>query len=153
MLPKTISLLLTASLGITLAISDYCYADIYKEYAFKIKAMLPENAHVWIVGHWGFEWYATQAGMKLYDNEKSILQDGDYVVRAEYVHQQQIPVQEEARLKTIRRIEVAAPAATWLRTTFTDQWGGYYSYGYPYILPWRFSNAPYVFTVMEVITP
>jgi hypothetical protein len=144
---------MTAFLGITLAISDYFYADVYRIQANKIKAMLPENTQVWVIGHWGWEWYAKLAGMHPYDNQQSDLQNGDYVVLAEYVHQQQISTRDKLRLKPIRRIEIPAPVTTWLRTTYTDQLGGYYAYVYPYLLPWRFSNAPFVFSIYQVTEP
>ena len=55
---------LTALLGLTLAVSDYGYAHIYRVYARRIPSELPADARIWYAGHWGWQWYANQAGMQ-----------------------------------------------------------------------------------------
>jgi hypothetical protein len=144
---EMVSFTVTAALGVGLAVSDYAYASAYRQSAYDIKATLPSKAMVWQVGHWGWEWYSMAAGMRQYDTVTSTIMDGDFVVVAEAVDRQQLSMQAKQSLFVFQHIQVPAPLVTYLRTMDTEVLGGYYSYRYPDILPWRFSNAPFEFTV------
>jgi len=47
---------LTIILGLILGISDWKYADYYRQMASSIE--LPKDRTVWAVGLWGWQWYA-----------------------------------------------------------------------------------------------
>ncbi|HJS18323.1 MAG TPA: glycosyltransferase family 39 protein [Anaerolineales bacterium] len=138
---------LTVLLGLVLAISDYVYADIYRDYAYIIKDDLPSNELVYQTGHWGWEWYSLDAGMIQYDTEKSRLRKGNYLVIPTAVAGQQISPKQVPHLQEVERINIPAPAATWLRTM---SGGGYYAFGFPHSTPWMFSKAPFEFVIYRV---
>jgi hypothetical protein len=73
-----ISIALTVISGISLGIADWHYADYYRKMASQIE--LPENKVIWAAGHWGWQWYATQQGMKQYGTKNSAIKAGDYLI-------------------------------------------------------------------------
>ena len=137
---------LTVLLGLALAISDYVYADIYRDYAYIIRDDLPSSELVYQVGHWGWGWYSLDAGMIQYDTEKSHLLKGNYLVSPIAVAGQQISPEHLPRLQEVERINIPAPAATWLRTMYG---GGYYAFEFPHATPWRFSRTPFKFVIYQ----
>ncbi|HTL28298.1 MAG TPA: hypothetical protein VL282_03720, partial [Tepidisphaeraceae bacterium] len=48
------------------------------------------NAHVWVIGHWGAEYYGERAGASLLVPDQSILKRGDFIVAADGVHTQMV---------------------------------------------------------------
>jgi hypothetical protein len=60
---KTLTLITSVLLGTLIGISDWKTANFYREAAYKID--LSENK-VWSIGHWGWQWYSKNAGMKVY---------------------------------------------------------------------------------------
>ncbi len=148
---ECISFGLTAVLGVSLAISDYYYADFYRTYAYKIRQDLPQAARVYQTGHWGWQWYSIKAGMIQYDTQNSRLQIGDFLVVPSFINNQQISPQLLPQLREVQRLDIPAPVATWLRTMNTDVGeGGYYSFHFPESTPWRFSRAPFEFVIFQV---
>lgn len=149
---EIISFALTASLGVSLAVSDYYYSDIYRDYAYKIRQGLPQAARVYQIGHWGWQWYSINAGMIQYDTQKSRLQNGDYLVVPSYIHNQEIAPDLLPRLQETRRWIIPAPIPTWIRTMTTNfEGGGYYYFQFPGITPWRFSRAPFEFVIFQLV--
>jgi hypothetical protein len=59
-----ISVALTLFNTTLLAKADSWYAGIYKTNAIAIAQYLPSDTPTWFVGHWGWQWYAQQSGMK-----------------------------------------------------------------------------------------
>ena len=76
----TVALAVTASLGGALAVSDYEYADVYRQCAPEVASSLPAGSNVWFTGHWGWQWYAERAGMRQYDRLRPGIAKGDYFV-------------------------------------------------------------------------
>lgn len=147
-----ISFSLTALLGVSLAVSDYYYSDIYRNYAYKIRQDLPQTARVYQTGHWGWQWYSIDAGMIQYDTKKSRLRIGDYLVVPSYIHNQQISHNLLPRLQEAQRLIIPAPVPTWIRTMYTDfEGGGYYGFQFPESTPWRFSRAPFEFVIFQLV--
>ncbi len=144
-------LVLTAVLGLTISISDAYYANIYRDAAVAIKSTLPADARIWQLGHWGWQWYSKRQGMLQYDTLTSKLSPGDYLVIPKYIDQQQIAPHDTPNLQDIKEIRIPAPPFTWIRTMYTDQFGGYYSFAFPSILPVKYSQAPFIFTIKMVI--
>jgi Dolichyl-phosphate-mannose-protein mannosyltransferase len=135
---------LTALLGVGLALSDYIEANVYRVQAPLIRASLPAHARVWCVGHWGWQWYASRAGMEVYDLKTSVLQAGDYLVMPALPDQQEIPAWRVASLRKVRQIAVPAGPLSWLRTMSITPHGGYYAFSLhagtgP---PWLVSTQP-----------
>ena len=147
-----ISFALTALLGVTLAVSDYYYSDIYRDYAYKIRQSLPQTAQVYQTGHWGWQWYSIDAGMIQYDKRKSRLRNGDYLVVPSYIYNQIISPNLLPELVEVQRLLIPAPVPTWIRTMNTDfDAGGYYDFQFPESPPWRFSRAPFEFVIYQMI--
>jgi hypothetical protein len=63
-------LLLTASLSLVLGVSDWTWANFYREKAVAIQRELPATANVYFTGHWDWQWYAKQNGMKHRDTRR-----------------------------------------------------------------------------------
>lgn len=145
---ETVSMGLTIFLGVSLAISDYFYADIYRYNAYKIRHDLPQTPHVYQVGHWGWQWYSIKAGMIQYDKGMTHLRNNDLLVVALNISSQQIEPDYLPNLQILQRINIPAPAQTWIRTMYDR---GYYYFRFPTSPPWFFSKAPFEFEVYEYI--
>jgi len=136
-------LALTAVLGLWVAGSDYAFASVYPHYAASLAAELPAGGGHWTVGHWGWQWYAGQAGLVEYDRAHSVLAAGDMLVVAELVHQQTLRPEDKQRLALVETVIVPATPLTWLRTMSAEPWGGYYNFSIMTgALPWTWSAAP-----------
>jgi len=137
-------LALTAVPGVWLAASDFAYAAVYPAYAAPIAASLPATAVTrWTIGHWGWQWYAQQAGLTEYDMTVNRLAAGDYLVAPAVPHQQALRPEDEQRLVLVQTITIASTPLTWLRTMSVQPWGGYYDFSIVAgSLPWTFSTGP-----------
>ncbi len=69
---------LSVVLGVLLGISDWHFANFYREAPKHLH--LPENKNVYFTGHWGWQWYAALNNMKQLDISRPQLQTGDYLV-------------------------------------------------------------------------
>jgi hypothetical protein len=73
----------SAALGLGFAILDWREAQAEQEGVERAATWLNEHGdggRVWYVGHWGFQFYAEQAGMKPISPTESELKEGDYLV-------------------------------------------------------------------------
>lgn len=135
----------TVGLGVALGVSDWVSADAYRRQASMIPALierqLPERGHVWFVGHWGWQWYATREGLKQFDSRATLLQPGDLLVEPALVSGQELRPEDAPRLHAVARIKVAARPQTVLRTMSASPWGGFY-FGLGESLPWTASREP-----------
>jgi len=61
-----ITLAVTIFLGVALGISDWVYADFYKNAAKEISIKKQPHQKVYAAGHWGWQWYALQNGWEIY---------------------------------------------------------------------------------------
>ena len=140
---RTVALVITVLLGMALAVSDYHYAAVYRDQAQRLIRQAPQGSNVWFIGHWGWQWYAKQAGMKPYDPNRTELAAGDYLVQPKRIHGSSIADRHHARLIRFVEITVEASPWLWLRTIAVRPPGGFYSFflnnGAP---PWRFSTDP-----------
>lgn len=73
-------LVLTILTTIFLAKADAWYAGIYKQAATEIVNDLPKDRQIWFMGHWGWQWYAQQAGMLQWAPNSEQPTVGDYMV-------------------------------------------------------------------------
>jgi 4-amino-4-deoxy-L-arabinose transferase-like glycosyltransferase len=151
---KLLGSVLTVSLGVLLALSDYHFAGLYREQAHKIIQELPPRANIWYAGHWGWQWYAEQGGMCQYDTERTVLSNGDYLVVPSLVHRQMIRSEHQEILKRMRKVTVNAEPLTWFRTMSEEPRGGYYAFSFRQFHgpPWRVSTAPLdTFSIFVVV--
>lgn len=73
-------LILTILTTSVLAKADAWYAGIYKKAATEIAKELPKDSQTWFMGHWGWQWYAQQAGMRQWAPNSEQPAVGDYMV-------------------------------------------------------------------------
>ncbi len=75
---ENLLLLKTIVFGILIGVSDYCYADFYRKKAAEIQF---QGHIIWATGHWGWQWYAKKAGMKIYSQDEDWkLKKGDLLI-------------------------------------------------------------------------
>lgn len=145
-------LILTSVLGLTLAISDYNYAAVYRNYAHKIKMELPSDATIWYGGTWGWQWYASQEGMQHIDLKTTSFRNGDYViipaVMEDWVTSPPLASKDQQALRKVKELAVNGNAFTLFRTMFKQPPGGYYFSSLKNSPPWMFStDALEVFSI------
>jgi len=87
---RIISLVFTIVLGILLSVSDYKYAGYYHSSPASIKERLHTENKIWFTGHWGWQWYATKAGMIQYHSSDSTVKVLDFFVVPKAVERQKI---------------------------------------------------------------
>ena len=63
-----------------LAKADSWYAGIYKTNAAAVAQYLGSDTPIWFVGHWGWQWYAQQSGMKHLASNSHRPNVGDYLI-------------------------------------------------------------------------
>jgi hypothetical protein len=80
--PKMIlnlTLFISVFIGITLGISDWFYADYYRNAAHNISKQT-NNPNLYSRGHWGWQWYSKKEGLKEYGKDSTILQVNDLII-------------------------------------------------------------------------
>ena len=101
---RSAMLLLTASLSLVLGVSDWTWANFYREKAVAIRRELPATANVYFTGHWGWQWYAKQNGMQQLEALHPQLEIGDYLVYPLAVDNQTLKNIPADRQLTVRKI-------------------------------------------------
>ena len=150
---RATALFATVSLGLLLAISDWQWADLYRNSAKEIAQEYSGEKKIWAVGHWGWQWYSEQNGMKLY-HWKSKLQNDDILVVPSAAHRH--PIHPDHNRILVRLAEISKPASTFtlFRTHSIDPWGGFYSSA-GNSLPFRLSREPLerfsIFQVQKIL--
>jgi len=115
------------TLSVVLGWSDWRFAAFFRDEATMIRATLPADAHLWFVGHWGWQWYAARAGLRQVDVERPELASGDFlVVPRDVIHQS---IRDQPRMTFFRSdskplglgdIFCTAKPATFYATLFDD---------------------------------
>jgi 4-amino-4-deoxy-L-arabinose transferase-like glycosyltransferase len=135
--PRTVNLSvisLTIILGILIGISDWKYADYYREMASEIK--LPKDKKVWTAGHWGWQWYSKQNGMIEYSTNQSELNVGDLIV-----YPGGVSIQEFNKNTKLSVIEKVWDEPTLLTFVSGNNQASMYS-SYLNKVPWTLSKSP-----------
>ena len=70
----------TISLTVGLGWADWRFAAFLRDEVQTIQTTLPQNSHIWFAGHWGWQWYAMQAGFLPVDSRHLAFQAGDFFV-------------------------------------------------------------------------
>jgi hypothetical protein len=144
----------TASLGAILAVADWSFANVYRQSATTIAQSLHrDGSRVWFVGHWGWQWYGTRAGMAPFDQKTSELKIGDSLVQPSVPAAQTLSPEVFHRLERTGEVVVPASQLTVVRTFTVTNWGGYYAFFiWNGTFPFRFSDHPLeVFTIYRVV--
>ena len=129
-----VSLATTIILTTNLALSDWQFANFYRKQAVEIVANLPADRDIWFTGHWGWQWYAKQSGMKQLELFRPKAEPGDYVIYPERIHQQKL--NPKLILNRVNVIQSPPIKLTYLSTANGAQF--YFSKH----MPWRFSEKP-----------
>jgi hypothetical protein len=75
------SLALGVTLGVAILRADSAFAEVGRTVARTIiQPQVAAGRHVWFVGHWGFQWYAEQAGARFFSISPPYPMRGDLVV-------------------------------------------------------------------------
>ena len=136
---------LTALLGVFLGVSDRRWAERYRSVAEAEGAL---EGRTYFVGHWGWQWHASEAGLLPYEPDVTPLEAGDRLVRPRLVDQPGFTDSDRARMQLQRTVAEPATPFDFLRTT-TER-PGYYAVWQG--LPYTVSLAPSeVFEVYEVV--
>jgi hypothetical protein len=136
----------TVVLTAALAKGDDWYADAYRTVASEIRQSLPADATVWFTGHWGWQWYAEQQGMRPVVLADPQLRPGDFLVERSNEDRPTLPPGVTLREQMRRPIE--RPCCTPYLVTHA---AGFYESS-PWHLPWALSRMPVEeITVFEVV--
>ncbi|SFC77749.1 ArnT family glycosyltransferase [Spirosoma endophyticum] len=127
------AILVAASIGLIIAISDWQFADFYRRKAKEVTGVLPRQSRIWTVGHWGWQWYAQQNGFREVQTDSMQFHTGDYLVRPSGVDSQEIPNGVQ-----LRPVSALTSPFTWL--TFVST--GYYNCFYGRGTSWAYSKFP-----------
>jgi hypothetical protein len=134
---KVLAVASTAALGLLLTLSDKSYADFYRENAPRIAEEMKARTEgtVWSLGHWGWQWYAEQAGMVTYARTRSDVAVGDILV---------VPQDHDVQLlaKGLTKEAIASWDEAPGPATFfcVEQFAGMYTSSYGK-LPWSLSRS------------
>jgi hypothetical protein len=133
------ALLLTVFLTMALGISDRMWAGYYKEKAALIQSELADRkADIYFSGHWGWQWYAKQKGMKELEASKPEIKPGDYLVYPESIPQQALDhIPSRLHLELVK-VYTAPPRKL---TFFKTDEGRFYSSSHG--LPWAVNLRPF----------
>ena len=101
--PIFVSVIATIFLTVNLGLADWEFADYYRKQAREIVLSLPTNSTIWFTGHWGWQWYAKQSGMKQLNSLTPTAKPGDYLVYPTKIHQQK--VNPKLIIKLVRKID------------------------------------------------
>src|SRR5262245_8158216 len=141
------ALAVSTLIGLAVAASDASLAEVYRRQAPAIAAQHCQGRRCVALGHWGWQWYATEAGMEVYDAKRTVLAPGDRVIVPEIVGKQTIRPEQLARLHQIDEIVVPSSPLTWVRTIATehssaqgDRAGGFYYFWTS--VPWTLTTRP-----------
>lgn len=126
-----------ALLSLLIVHADAAFADLGRRAAADfIAPRVARGERVWFCGHWGFQWYAQQAGGLPMTREPPLPQPGDLVVasqRADCYHLPRYPQRE--RLATLSDDSIGGRAmASEVGASFFSNGGGF--------LPWMVSWEP-----------
>ncbi len=144
---KQAVLVISIAIGSWLGISDWVYADFYRRNASEFTN---RDKTIWSVGHWGWQWYSKQAGMKIYGrNSVKEIRKGDLLIYPKDIHKQKIDPGIKLQLIE-KRYEVPD-----LRTFFSGKKFASLYASSPSKPAWIISNEPIdtilVFRIEEIL--
>lgn len=128
------SLAITIALGLLLGVSDYMFAGFYRKTASQF---VPSGeAAIWSAGHWGWQWYTSQNGVKQYESGTTAVKKGDLFIYPAKVAKQEF--KEILVLDTIQKIYDKGNAFTFFSGNYK---ASFYSSAVR-VAPWCYSLRP-----------
>ena len=144
-----LAVVMTATLGILLAVADKAHARFYQEGATVAARELTGERTVWSVGLWGWKWYTRQEGMFVYPDDPQAARPlgvNDILVKAEGVHAPNFPPGLE-----LQQIKQWSEPRPWWTFLYVGDFGSMYTADFGR-LPWRFDrDAHNTITVYRVL--
>jgi 4-amino-4-deoxy-L-arabinose transferase-like glycosyltransferase len=127
------TLLVAVSICLILAISDWRFANFYRQKATEAAVMLSGQSRVWTVGHWGWQWYAKQQGFREVQADSIKFKRGDYLLAPTGIASQKIP--DAIQLKPVSYL---TEPFSWLTFLSTNYYNSFYGRG----VSWAYSRFP-----------
>jgi hypothetical protein len=87
---KVFGLSSTIVVSAGLCLSDWHFADFYKSEAITLPNSFSKTGTLWAAGHWGWQWYAAENGIRQIDVQALLLQPKDIIIVAREVDRQTI---------------------------------------------------------------
>jgi hypothetical protein len=114
---SAMALLLSIFLTLGLGISDWLWADYYREKAALIRSELPSKADIYFTGHYGWQWYAKQNGMQQLEALNPQIRAGAYLVYPEGIFQQRLDIiSSNLRLEVVKEYAESPSTLTFFKT-------------------------------------
>lgn len=127
------AVLVAATITLILAISDWQFADFYRQKAKEAAGLLPQQNRIWTAGHWGWQWYAQQNGFKEVQADSMQFRTGDYLVKPQGIDSQRIP--DDVHLQQVNYL---TSPYNWLIFISTSYYNCFYGRG----AAWAYSKFP-----------
>ena len=125
-------------LGVAILRADQRFAGFGRSVAqTMIAPQVARGERVWFNGHWGFQWYAEQAGAKCLTSHAPFPKPGDTIYSAER-SLPDIAITEVIDFRHVKRLQEATPGG---RIMSGVHGSGFYSNAWGY-LPWAWGNDP-----------
>ena len=129
--------LASSLLGVAILRADTAFAGLGREAARTLIAPeVSSGRRVWYVGHWGFQWYAEEAGARFFPVDPPYPGQGDLVVSCLNCEPHIEPDQMDA-LVLVRRVRHAEPGG---RVADKSSNAGFFSNSWGY-LPWAWGQG------------
>ncbi len=129
-----LSVISTLLLGFLLGVSDWVYADYYRQLA-RYQPPVHEG-RVWYAGHWGWQWYAGKQGWQEFSTRSKKIESGDILLYPTDISKQWIP----------RNLQLEAIDSVWSEATVFTFFSGkdFASFYNNFWLkpPWTLSRVP-----------
>lgn len=144
--PVALALVTSLAVCSVLAIGDRWHAQIYRHYPAQIRATLPPASTVWFTGHWGWQWYAGEAGLRQLSAHCDQPGIGDFIVSPTSVSRSPVPPGLDLQLAS----SFSIARAHWVQRWVSRDAGFYASTRWR--LPWSYTEAPIdVIQVWQVV--
>ena len=127
------TLLVAIVICLVLAISDWRFANFYRQKATEAAVMLSGQKRVWTVGHWGWQWYAKQQGFREVQADSVEFKRGDYLLSPTGIASQKIP--DGIQLQPVHYL---TEPFSWLTFLSTNYYNSFYGRG----VSWAYSHFP-----------
>jgi hypothetical protein len=128
------------ALGIAILRADAAFASLGRRAATEVISTLVAQGHrVWFVGHWGFQWYAEEAGATPVTVTPPFPRKGDFVVICQNCNRGTAVVPmllRDFRIAPVSQFGDSAPGGRVM-----TEGAGFFSNNHGY-LPWTWGTAP-----------
>lgn len=116
----------------TVQAADFEYAAVYRDFARRYSAGHlggpAPSRRTWFVGHWGWQYYAERAGLRMLHREGETPQAGDWLIWPEKVHVGDVFSGNDAlRSRLVHRASVVYPGGVPWRTMSVEARAGFYA--------------------------